>query len=120
MWVRGSILARLKTSPNHCTLDTSVSHIRVRIATSFNKETPYIDFINVCERCPRARFAGCSFQTRICFTGFTVCRRSMTGPWSILSWYANAQRTRFGPASAKGCQPTLPHMGATGMRQARR
>jgi hypothetical protein len=44
----------------------------------------------------------------------------MTGPWSMLSWYANAQRTRFGPASAKGCQSTLPHMGAIGMRQARR
>ncbi len=45
-------------------------------ATSVSKpedlKTPYTDFTNAHERCLCARFAGYSYQSCICFAGFTV------------------------------------------------
>jgi hypothetical protein len=36
------------------------------------EQTLHTDFYTTHERCPWARFAGCSYQTRISFAGFTV------------------------------------------------
>jgi hypothetical protein len=38
--------------------------------------TPHTDLQYSHVRCPRARFAGCSYQTRIRFAGFTVHSQS--------------------------------------------
>jgi hypothetical protein len=52
------------------------------------QETTYSDFVTLHVSCPRARFAGYSYQIRIRFTGFTVHSLIFTDYSPILAGFA--------------------------------